>query len=55
MCARVRLEDDYSELKIPLKFDADAPARNFERDWNIPPTRPMLGVTATAIERVGAG
>jgi putative SOS response-associated peptidase YedK len=42
MCGRVRLEDDYSELKIRLKFDLDAPAPNFERDWNIAPTRPML-------------
>ena len=42
MCGRVRLSSDYSEIKIPLKFDLDAPAPNFEPDWNKPPTAPML-------------
>jgi putative SOS response-associated peptidase YedK len=42
MCGRVRLSSDYSEIKIRLKFDANAPAPNFEADWNLPPTRPML-------------
>ena len=42
MCGRVRLSSDYSEIKIKLKFDLDAPAPNFERDWNLQPTRPML-------------
>src|SRR3569623_495170 len=42
MCGRVKLESDYSDLKIRLKFDADFPAPNFERDWNKPPTAPML-------------
>jgi putative SOS response-associated peptidase YedK len=42
MCGRVRLTSDYSEIKIKLKFDLDTPAPNFERDWNLPPTRPML-------------
>jgi putative SOS response-associated peptidase YedK len=42
MCGRVRLSSDCSEIKIRLKFDANAPAPNFERDWNLPPTRPML-------------
>jgi putative SOS response-associated peptidase YedK len=42
MCGRVRLSSDYSEIKIRLKFDANAPAPNFEEDWNLPPTRPML-------------
>src|SRR5271156_3882559 len=40
MCGRVRLSSDYSEIKIKLKFDGPAP--NFERDWNKPPTAPML-------------
>ena len=34
MCGRVRLSSDYSEIKIKLKFDLDAPAPNFEREWN---------------------
>jgi putative SOS response-associated peptidase YedK len=42
MCGRVRLSSDYSEIKIKLNFDLDAPAPNFERDWNKPPTAPML-------------
>jgi putative SOS response-associated peptidase YedK len=42
MCGRVRLSSDYSEIKIKLMFDAAAPAPNYERDWNKPPTAPML-------------
>jgi len=42
MCGRVRLSSDFSEIKIKLKFDAAAPAPNFEVDWNKPPTAPML-------------
>ena len=42
MCGRVRLSSDYSEIKIALKFDLDAPAPNFKPDWNKPPTEPML-------------
>ena len=42
MCGRVRLASDYSEIKIQLEFDLDAPAPNYERDWNKPPTAPML-------------
>jgi putative SOS response-associated peptidase YedK len=42
MCGRVRLVSDWSEIKIKLKFDAGAPAPNFEADWNKPPTAPML-------------
>jgi hypothetical protein len=42
MCGRVRLDNDYSEIKIRLKFAPDAPAPNYERDYNKPPTAPML-------------
>jgi putative SOS response-associated peptidase YedK len=42
MCGRVRLASDYSEIKIRLKFAANAPAPNYEPDWNKPPTMPML-------------
>lgn len=42
MCGRVRLSSDYSEIKIKLTFDAVSAAPNFERDWNKPPTAPML-------------
>jgi hypothetical protein len=42
MYGRVRLSSDYSEIKIRLKFAPDAPAPNFEPDWNKPPTALML-------------
>ena len=47
MCGRVRLSSDYSEIKIKLKFDAEAAAPNFEPSWNTPPTGPMLVATHT--------
>ena len=42
ICGRVRLSSDYSEIKIRLKLAPDAPAPNFEPDWNKPPTALML-------------
>jgi hypothetical protein len=51
MCGRVRLSSDYSEIKIRLKFDLDAPAPNFEPDWNKPPTAPMLVATGSRRQR----
>lgn len=42
MCGRVRLASDWSEIKIRLKFDAAAPAPNYERNYNLPPTGRML-------------
>jgi putative SOS response-associated peptidase YedK len=42
MCGRVRLSDDYSEIKIAVKFDAAYPAPNIPASWNICPTDPML-------------
>jgi putative SOS response-associated peptidase YedK len=41
MFGRVRLDSDYSEIKIRLKFVPDAPAPNYEADYK-PPTKPML-------------
>jgi putative SOS response-associated peptidase YedK len=39
MCGRVRLPDDYSEIKIdPFP---DGIAGNFPRRWNVPPTLPV--------------
>ena len=43
ICGRVRLSSDYSEIKIRLKFAPDAPAPNFEPDWNKPPTATDAG------------
>jgi hypothetical protein len=42
MCGRVSLANDYSEIKIRLKFAPDAPAPNYEVDYNKPPTMPTL-------------
>jgi putative SOS response-associated peptidase YedK len=42
MCGRARLSTDYSEIKIRLAFDLDAPAPNFDVNWNLAPTEPML-------------
>jgi putative SOS response-associated peptidase YedK len=48
MCGRVRLSNDYSEIKIRLRFDAEAPAPNLRASWNIPPTGDMLVATYSA-------
>jgi hypothetical protein len=42
MCGRVHLANDYSEIKIRLKFAPNAPAPNYAVDYNKPPTMPML-------------
>src|SRR5580693_5094965 len=42
MCGRVRLSTDVSEIKIKIKFGADAPASNFETDFNKRLAAPML-------------
>ena len=47
MCGRAHLSDDYSELKIRLRFDAAAPAPNLQPSWNIAPTDKMLVATYT--------
>ena len=47
MCGRVRLSNDYSEIKIRLRFDATEPAPNLPPSWNIPPTEKMLVATYT--------
>lgn len=55
MCGRARLADDYSEIKIRLKFDNDIPAPNFEASHNLPPTTPMFVATTRRADgrRVG--
>jgi putative SOS response-associated peptidase YedK len=42
MCGRVRLADEWSEIKIRLMFAADAPAPNIKAAWNIPPSGELL-------------
>lgn len=44
MCGRVRLPNDYSEIRIELGLDDFAPAPNWRPSWNIPPTRDVLAV-----------
>jgi putative SOS response-associated peptidase YedK len=53
MCGRVRLSSDYSEIKIKLKFEPNAPAPNYAADWNKPPTEPTLvAIRSVDSERV---
>jgi putative SOS response-associated peptidase YedK len=47
MCGRARLADDYSEIKIRLKFDGPAP--NYEYNHSLAPTEKMM----TAIRSEG--
>ena len=42
MCGRVRLYNDYSEIKIQVGFDQDTAAPNLPRSWNVATTDPML-------------
>jgi putative SOS response-associated peptidase YedK len=42
MCGRVRLADEWSQIKIKLAFDAAAPAPNIKPSWNIPPSGELL-------------
>src|SRR5476649_2144905 len=42
MCGRVRLPNDYSEIKIQLRFDDQFAAPNFKPSWNIAPTQQLL-------------
>src|SRR5438552_338276 len=42
MCGRARLASDYSELKMRMKFAPNASAPNFETNWNLASTEPML-------------
>ena len=51
MCGRVRLPEDYSEIKITLRFDDFAPAPNLRPSWNIAPTQDLL----TAIRDPASG
>jgi putative SOS response-associated peptidase YedK len=48
MCGRVRLANEYSEIRIRLKFDSSSPAPNLRASWNIPPTGDMLVATYTS-------
>jgi|ERR1043166_7852070 len=42
MCGRTKLPNDYSEIKIQLRFDDRFPAPNLKASWNVAPTDPML-------------
>lgn len=47
MCGRVRLANEFSEIKIRLRLDAEAPVPNMQPSWNTPPTGDMLVATYT--------
>jgi putative SOS response-associated peptidase YedK len=38
MCGRVKMEGDFSQLKIAFKIPDDQPALNFAPSWNVAPT-----------------
>src|SRR5476651_2018598 len=38
MCGRVKLEGDFSEIKIAFKIPDDYPAPNYAPSWNVAPT-----------------
>lgn len=38
MCGRVKLEGDFSELKIGFRIPPDHPAPNYAPSWNVAPT-----------------
>ncbi len=42
MCGRARLPNDWSEIKIKLRFDDAFAAPNFKPSWNIAPTQQLL-------------
>jgi putative SOS response-associated peptidase YedK len=42
MCGRVKLAEDWSEIKIRMRFDDAFAAPNLERSWNIAPTQNLL-------------
>jgi putative SOS response-associated peptidase YedK len=42
MCGRVRLANEWSEIRIRLRFDPGSPAPNVPASWNIPPTGTLL-------------
>src|SRR3954463_11317909 len=45
MCGRVRVPEDYSELKIDLKLHEIVP-HSFAPRWNVPPTEMLPVVTS---------
>jgi putative SOS response-associated peptidase YedK len=45
MCGRVRLPEDYSELKIDLKLHEIVPHAYTPR-WNVPPTEMLPVITS---------
>jgi len=38
MCGRVKLEGDFSELKVRFDIPDDCPAPNYAASWNVAPT-----------------
>ncbi len=55
MCGRVRLANEWSEIRIKLKFDPDSSAPNIAPSWNIPPTGTLLTAIPLSRRQAGAG
>ena len=48
MCGRVRLANEWSEIRIKLKFDPGSSPPNIPPSWNIPPTGTLLTAIRSA-------
>ena len=53
MCGRVKLDSDFSEIKIAFRIPPERPAPNFAPSWNVAPTdpQPIVRYDAKAGER----
>src|SRR5271168_4648153 len=53
MCGRVKLDSDFSEIKIAFRIPPERPAPNFAPSWNVAPTDnlPIVRYDAKAGER----
>jgi hypothetical protein len=52
MCGRVRLANEWSEIRIKLKFDSDSSPPNIPPSWNIPPTGTLPVLQPTKFQLV---
>src|ERR1700733_10678771 len=41
MCGRAKMEEDFSELRVPFRLAPNHPLPNFKSTWNLAPTDPI--------------